>query len=217
MSTHCNRYLFAQEELLSVTNAQIPQDHQASAVANQNLPWLLRVFLKSFHRPQRFPTSVVIWQTGKMKTNIIHYPTSVASRSTVIHTAVNYIYLHILTSSDICLMKQLSNDTRDTRGQSHLVPCERNSVFWLHCTDTVNSWVWKTKQQQLHPQTGLVFVIIWNYGVWRERVNNAVHIRRNRVSETVQGDYTKCWSHCSKYTKLFFAPKHPKAKVLKHV
>lgn len=200
MSTNCNRYLFAQEELLSVTNAQIPQDHQASAVANQNLPWLLRVFLKSFHRPQRFPTSVVIWQTGKMKTNIIHYPTSVASRFTVIYTAVNYIYLHILTRSDICLMKQLSNDTRDTRGQSHLVPCER-----------------KTKQQQLHPQTGLVFVIIWNYGVWRERVNNAVHIRRNRVSETVQGDYTKCWSHCSKYTKLFFAPKHPKAKVLKHV
>lgn len=38
MSTNCNRYLFAQEELLSVTNAQIPQDHQASAVANQNLP-----------------------------------------------------------------------------------------------------------------------------------------------------------------------------------
>lgn len=56
------KYLLAEEQLVSVASAQIPQDHQAAAVANQNLPWLLRMLLEGFNWPQRLPTSVLIWQ-----------------------------------------------------------------------------------------------------------------------------------------------------------
>lgn len=48
---------------------QIPQNHQASAVADQHLPWVERVLMQSFNTLQIPAANIILWNSGKVAVN----------------------------------------------------------------------------------------------------------------------------------------------------
>lgn len=63
--TIIKKYLCAQEVLYGTLTIQVPQNHQASAVAYQHLAWVERILLQSLHTLQVSTAHIFVWNSGK--------------------------------------------------------------------------------------------------------------------------------------------------------
>lgn len=63
--TSIKKYLCAKEVLNGTPTIQVPQNHKASAVAYQHLPWVEGILLQSFHTLQVSSAHVFLWNSEK--------------------------------------------------------------------------------------------------------------------------------------------------------
>ncbi len=74
-NSHTQTHLLSQEEVIYMPTVEVPEYNQTSAVTNEDFIRVVWMFLQGLHRPQWFPTLVLLWnaENGNNQTCEWHY------------------------------------------------------------------------------------------------------------------------------------------------